>query len=132
MGPYVIEFGDLWFVRTLSGPGGKPKEIGKVHVCGPHDRVAVVYDAEDGTLHKHGTEENAVAWLETTRAKLRDNGFESLAENLTMVAFNPVPEAIAELNACIATSGRVLGIAERLTAIQEENPAYAQIPRFPS
>lgn len=131
MGPYVIEFGDLWFVRTVSGPGGKPHEIGKVHICGPHDRIAVAFDTEDGILHKHGTEESVAAWLEKTRDKFKGAGFDSMAENLTMVAFNPVPEAIAELNACIGTTGRIRGIAERLTAIQEENPSYAEIPRYP-
>lgn len=132
-GPYVIEHGDVWFLRTASDPSRRDSRvvIGRDHVCGPHDKLALVYDTEDNILHKHGTAEFAGNWLKHARGKFREAGMDELADALTLVEFAPVPEAIAELNACISHSGRVGKFVERMQAILADHPEYGSLPNFP-
>ena len=45
-----------------------------------------------------------------------------MADEIVVVAFPPTPETVAELNACVATTGRVLHLAGRLEEIAEAIP----------
>ncbi len=119
-GPYVIEHGEVWFVhRGPSTPGGRAMRLDRRHVCGPSENLAVAFDEEDGILHKHGTETRVRAWIDEFRAKT--------AEALpvpVMVTFPPNAETVAELNRCIATTGRI-------KRVYEERFAGAALPPRP-
>lgn len=67
--------------------------------------VAIAFDKETGTLHKHGAPASVSAWLRATQHALRSGGQSDLAEALIMLE-GKFP--IAELNKCISTSGHIL------------------------
>jgi len=111
---YHFEHGDVWFRN-----GGR-----HFHVCGSSDFLAVVFDADDGTLHKHGNENLVTQWADKTRETFQSgikNGIipAELMPNLVVLAFPARQETLDELNACITTSGRVLKLEERLQAMEE-------------
>lgn len=112
-GPYVIEHGDVWFVegpRTVLSSGLR-------HVCGPSDMLAVAYtEEEDGldTVHKHGAETMVAAWADKQRRAYAAAGFQDMAEAVVVLAFPPVPEAVAELNALTRNSGGLRAFKARL------------------
>lgn len=113
-GPYVIEHGDTWF-RTGPSKGGLGS--GLRHICGPSELLAVAFDSDDGMLHKHGTAEMVTKWADNAREKLKSNGLDNWAQNLVVLSFPPMPEALEELNACIACTGRILGFQNRLESL---------------
>lgn len=131
-GPYVIEHGDVWFVRPDRLPGAIALGMGKTHICGPHDMLAIVFDEQDGTLHKHGRSEPVEKWADRTRAALTAGGQPELAEALVMVSFPVLPETVAELNACTSGSGRVMRLRERLTEIGAAVDPSAIPRRYPA
>lgn len=116
-GPYVIEHGDVWSVDAGATPGGRALGLDRRHVCRGSERLAACYDAESGTLHKHGGEAGVEAWAAATRKKLAEAGFPEMADEIVVVAFPPTQETVAELNACVSTSGRVIGLPDRLVEI---------------
>lgn len=73
--------------------------------------VAIAFDKEVGTLHKHGAPASVSAWLRATQHALRSGGQSDLAEALIMLE-GKFP--IAVLNECISTSGRVLRLYQSL------------------
>ena len=119
-GPYVIEHGDVWAAGAT--PSGRALGLDRRHVCRGSGRLAACFGAESGTLHKHGGEEGVEAWAAATRKRLAEAGFPEMADEIVVVAFPPTPETVAELNACVATTGRVLRIAERLAEIADAIP----------
>lgn len=107
-GPYSIEFGDICFKDS----GGR--------ILSSIDRtelLAVAYDEIDGVLHKHGRADRVESWATDARKKFADGGFDELAKSLVVVSFPGTAETINELNACIATSGRVKNLIASLKEI---------------
>lgn len=43
---YVIKHGDVW---RQSSPLNNER-----YICGPSEELAILYDADNGVLHKHG------------------------------------------------------------------------------
>lgn len=130
---YHFFHGDLYYDSGLPSSPGIEAALGKDpgrHVAGPSDSLAVCYDSVDGTLFKHGSAERVEGWARKTRMAFADAGVPEFAEDIEVVSFLPHPEAVAELNACIETTGRVLRFKEALARIASSNPAYGQ-PQFP-
>lgn len=122
-GPYVIRHGDLWFVSRTDLAGRR--------VCDGTQAIGVAYDAENGVLHKHGHLPRVQEWAAATRQKFLEAGFDDMAKGIVVIGF-PVSEAtVAELNACIAISGRVLQMEENLTRLVASHPKLADPPRYP-
>lgn len=121
-GPYVIEHGDVWAMAGDATPGGRALGLHRRHVCRGSGRLAACFGAESGTLHKHGSEEGVEAWAAATRKRLAEAGFAEMADEIVVVSFPPTAETVAELNACIAATGRVLRLADRLAEIADAIP----------
>lgn len=68
------------------------------------DEVAICFDKESGTLHKHGIPANVEQWYVNARKKFIDGGFPEMAEDLIMIqgAF-----PVEELNKCLSTTGYI-------------------------
>jgi hypothetical protein len=128
-GPYVIAHGDVWWRSTATGRNSFGLSDDR-HVCDGTQMLAVAYDAEDGILHKHGSEDSVRAWAERTGKKFIESGFEEMAQAIVVVGFPVSPESVAELNACVATTGRVLRIAERIEALGAQG--LIEAPKYPS
>lgn len=75
------------------------------------DEVALAFDCESGTLHKHGSVAMVSKWHETAQAKFRAGGFADMADQLLMIA-GRFP--LEDLNRCLSTSGFVARLYERL------------------
>ena len=121
-GPYVIRHGDLWHVAR--GAEGR-------HVCDGSQEVAVAFDSEDGTLLKHGSHSRVQEWADKTRKTFVEGGFPDLAATITVISFPVSPETVDELNACAATTGRVLKLADNLGKLAESCPGLLTRPRYP-
>lgn len=107
-GPYVIEHGEVWYVNQgPSTPGGRAMRLGRHHVCGPSENLAMAFDEEDGILHRHGTEASVRAWIENLRRRTAGLPPEMSLPVPTMLTFPPTAETVAEMNLCIATTGRI-------------------------
>lgn len=91
-GQYVLHQGD--------------KPIGPVM-----DEVAIAFDRECGTLHKHGSVEMVRQWLQKSQDTFRQAGFPDMAENLIMIAgrFD-----LEDLNRCLSTTGYLAQFYPRL------------------
>lgn len=121
-GPYVLQHGDVWHVDADATPGGAALGLNRRHVCRGSDRLAACYDSADGVLHKHGAEAGVEAWAAAARKRFADAGFQELADVLVVVVFPPTAETVEELNACVACTGRVVGLPDRLAAIASTIP----------
>lgn len=119
-GPYVIRYGDLWHVT----------KTGERHVCDGSQEVAVAYDAENGTLIKHGSLTRVQEYAAQARRVFCEGGHEDLALAIEVVSFPVSEETVAELNACVATTGRVLKLPEALARIASERPDLVARPRY--
>lgn len=88
----------------------------EVHVCDADEPMALAHDS-DGVLCLWGeaavVEARAASLSEALRDALGDR-----APSVTVVRFMPTPESVAELNACIATTGRVLRFAAALAGME--------------
>lgn len=123
-GPYVIRYGDVWHVMDKDDPG--------VHVCDGSQEIAVAYDSEDGTLFKHGQLARVQAWAAKTRRIFSEGGAADLAAAITVLSFPVAEETVRELNACVATTGRVLRLPEALERIAAARPDLLARPRYPA
>lgn len=134
-GPYSIEHGDVWHSAgnpRLAGAAAMGlSDPGRRHVCDGSQWLAVAYDGEDGTLHKHGEASKVEAWADATRRRFSEAGFEDLAAGIMTLSFPVSEETVAELNACVSSTGRVLKLPERFAALGEANPGIAR-PRLPA
>jgi hypothetical protein len=86
------------------------------HVCGPSDEMAMAFDEEDGTLHKHGTLTAVRAWVENFRKKTADLPADMALPVPIMISFPPNADTVAEMNRCIATTGRIKRLYEQSLA----------------
>lgn len=124
-GPYVIEHGDVWHLNSgprLPGADG----IGlpdRRHVCGPSENLAIAFDEEDGTLHKHGTETRVRAWIDGFREKMAAVPSEHALPIPVMMTFPPNAETVAEMNRCIATTGRIKRLHDGLLSDADRLPS---------
>lgn len=66
--------------------------------------VALAFDHESGTLHKHGAPDLVKTWARETALKLKEAGAEDLVSGLLVIT-GRFP--LAELNRCLSTSGYV-------------------------
>jgi hypothetical protein len=119
-GPYILERGEVWFVDRSASPWSKALNLHQRHVCGPGDLMAVAYDTENGILHKHGPAPLVSAWANKTRHGFLEMGADDMSEALVVISFPPHPEALAEVNACISVSGRILEFQKRLGHLTDD------------
>jgi hypothetical protein len=82
--------------------------------------VALAFDAESGTLHKHGAPAMVSKWAEDTSLKLRNVGAADLANALLVISGRfPLPA----LNKCLTASGYVgVFYAELRAGVHKELP----------
>lgn len=85
-------------------------------VCHAGGEIAVAYDEADGVLHKHGEFNLVSEWFVRETEALRRHGFSALAETLVLFRSPFEPAVLAEVNRCIAVTGAVLGLRERMAA----------------
>jgi len=83
------------------------------------DEVAIAFDRESGTLHKHGSVENVQAWVDKSQQRLRESasagGLGRLAAQMAddlVIVTGKFP--VEEVNRCLSTSGYVLHMVEKL------------------
>lgn len=76
-----------------------------VVVCSLDDEMAVAFD--DEVLLKHGEADAVSKWAERVRTVLSGAGQNWLAEKIQVTRFQPTSLALAELNSCIACTGRI-------------------------
>lgn len=75
------------------------------------DEVAIGFDKESGTLHKHGSLATVEKWLKNAQAKFRAAGFDDMANELTMVSGR---FELDDLNRCLSTTGYIGRLYEKL------------------
>ena len=77
------------------------------------DEVAIAFTISDAmwTLHKHGSTELVQRWHDRTVKKLRDAGFDDLADEMAMIS-GKFP--VEELNRCIDTTGYIGVMVKKL------------------
>ncbi|WP_315920948.1 hypothetical protein [Mesorhizobium sp. SP-1A] len=113
-GPYVLAQGKVLFSTQLN----------TVEICDETDTLAVLYDVNDGILHKHGEKSKVSMDHERMVKAFTSGGYSEFAKTLELVEFSITPETIEELNACIGTTGRVLRFKERLMDLAEESENF--------
>ena len=74
---------------------------GDTPLYAPHDEIALAFDRESGTLHKHGPVEKVAAWHSEAVRKFRAAGFDDMADELVMIS-GRFP--VEEINKCINNS----------------------------
>jgi len=80
--------------------------------------VSVDKDTNDVTFHKHGRPDLVHKWLEKTRSKLQEAGFEKMAmEFIVIEGLIPVDE----LNKMIDCSGYATRFYQRMIADHQQN-----------
>jgi len=109
-GPYVLAQGKVMFSTRLN----------TVEICDETDTLAVLFDVNDGILHKHGEKSKVAMDHERMVKAFTSSGYSEFAKGLELIEFSITPETIEELNACIGTTGRVLLFKERLMELAEE------------
>ncbi|NTF17356.1 hypothetical protein G6L37_02870 [Agrobacterium rubi] len=129
-GPYVIEHGDVWYRERKPSPMSN----GLRHVCDGTQEIAIAHDGE--VLLKVGSAASVDDWYSKNAAKLvamseamgrmGEDGFE-----VVIVRLPVSPETVAEMNACIAYSGRVAKLADNLASIGAADPSLYSRPSYP-
>jgi hypothetical protein len=92
----------------------------------PADTIAIGFDKEDGTLHKHGTPHMVSQWSVTTTGKLGTVGLHELADNLVVVD-GRFP--LEEVNKCLSISGYCKVFFEKLQRGEIEGLSYEPEPQ---
>lgn len=77
------------------------------------DEVAIAFDLESGTLHKHGSPEMVRAWCKKSSDKLIQAGFPEMAGDLVVIA-GRFP--VEELNKCLSITGYVRRMYDRASS----------------
>lgn len=77
-----------------------------VSVCSSDEAVAMAFDRETGVLMKHGKADRVQAWAAAAKAAFLAIGEKQFALDIEVAAFLPTQDALSEMNACIATTGR--------------------------
>lgn len=83
-------------------------EHDRIHWAGEEVAVAFTFSPDEqdmeGTMHKHGSPEEANAWAEKTRKKLTDAGHSDMANEIIVVSGKI---SLEDLNKIIEISGYV-------------------------
>ncbi len=116
-GPFLIAHGEVR-CRGVSREG----RGFDAYVCGDDEAMAVAHDS-DGTLVAWGVAGDVDAKATALGEALSDV-MGARAPSILVVRFMPTRESLAELNACIAVSGRVLRFGAALAAMDgvDESP----------
>lgn len=102
---------------------------GDTPVRGPLDEVAIAFDKESGTLHKHGAPEMVSRWLNDAQAKFRAAGFDDMAGSLVMICGRFTLE---DLNQAISCSGYIGVMYEKLQQHRlAAQDIFAEVPSRP-
>lgn len=85
------------------------------------DEVALCFDVETGTLHKHGDPARVMLWHRESQKAFRAAGFDAMAEQLIAVSGRFPTE---EINRCLSNTGYSARFYEKLKAgeIQPSDP----------
>src|SRR3546814_6627062 len=75
-------------------------------VCGSDEFIAMAFDRSIGGVLKHGPADRVRDWATAAKIAFRAAGCHDLADDIEVCVFLPTEPALAELNACIATTGR--------------------------
>lgn len=117
--PYSLENGKVHFTDSQ----------GHLVVSFPDtEMIGVAFDDVEGILHKHGRESLVTKWADDARKKFLNAGFDEMVKEIAVISFPATPETIRELNACIAISGRVKDIVERLSNLGPKTSESAANP----
>ena len=119
---YVLEGGAVRYRIERAGRDGGIRTERDIEVCPGDGEMAVAYDEDGGVLHAHGERGRVEAWAERTRGILTAGGCPERSAGIVVVAFAPTPEALDELNACLAITGRVAHLAGRLAEMAARDP----------
>jgi hypothetical protein len=119
---YEVEFGDVWYRDQKPERPGLTQDPG-VHICAEGEMMAVAFDEQDGVLHKHGVAAKVIAWAGAARERLAASPIPDLARYLITIEFPATQDTLSELNACIATSGRISGFQKHLALIGDASTA---------
>lgn len=96
---YELRHGSYYLVDLSESPSRLTGER-NIHLM--TDEVALAFDRDLGTLHKHGNPERVETWASTTRKAYRDGGFDKQADALVVI-IGAFP--VDELNRCLNTVG---------------------------
>jgi len=75
------------------------------------DEVAIAFDKETWTLHKHGRKEYVEKWFNKTIKIFKKAGFIDMANNMVMIS-GKFP--VEELNRCLDTTGYIQIMCKKL------------------
>lgn len=127
--PYVIQHGDVW-KRSSTGFGGLQ------HVCDGSGELAVAYQGE--VLLKIGEASRVDEWLDLNRDRFRSmrDMLEAMREDgdaleVVVVKVPVSQDIVAEINRCVAISGRVARLRDNLEKIGLGDPSLFERARFP-
>lgn len=126
-GPYVLEHGDVWIRESASSSlsNGALR-----HVCSGSEELAVARDGD--VLLKVGPAASIDRWFEKNREAIvkvsEISAFFGNEGGVEVFRFQATPETIQEMNACIAITGRVARIHERLAQLGAAAPTSALVP----
>lgn len=103
---------------------------GDTPVTAPADEIALVFDAEEGILHKHGQVSSVQAWYDKTTATLRaneDTFSTKMAEALVLI-IGRIPAA--DVNRCIENSSYAAVLLKKITdgTLEPEPLPYGPVP----
>jgi hypothetical protein len=93
--------------------------------------LSLVFDSENGTVHKHGVADRMRAWLDATQAKLRASGDfgELMANNLEIASFPACDATLKVLNERVIDQTPALpSLLEALAEASAEAPASKVLP----
>lgn len=83
----------------------------------PISKLAIAFDANDGTIFKHGEASLVEAWANSARASYQANNLAEFAAGLTVLTFDkPSPNIIAFLNHALTHTGWIATAWRRIQA----------------
>jgi hypothetical protein len=92
----------------------------------PVDSIAIAFDKESGTLHKHGSPEKVRVWYVEARNKFVTAGFPDVADDLVVIE-GRFP--IDEVNKCLDCTGYVGTFYKKLLAGEIDEASFSQFTR---
>lgn len=107
---YELQHGSYYLYDNSKKINSLSKQRDIILMC---DEIAIVFDKENFTLHKHGSPDKVLQWYNTAREKFIKGGFPEVAEDLVMIqgAF-----PVEEINRCLSTSGYIEVLWKKLQA----------------
>ena len=85
------------------------------------EEVAIAFDRESGTLHKHGSPEMVENWVKNARQKFNDAGYDKFADDLVTIS-GKFP--LEDLNKFLTHTGYIgLYFKRQMESIQDAKPS---------